>query len=220
MNDDVLNLTFHGVGEPNRALETGEEDVWIPVGLLRDVLDVAVGHAPLRLTFDDGNRSDLAVALRELVRRRMKAIFFVVAGRIGQRGFLGEPELKELIAAGMEVGSHGMDHRPWRKMGTADLSREIESARAVIERCIAGPVTKAACPFGSYGRRVLGRLRAAGFQTVYTSDRGWTSHDAWLQPRNTLRRDDASTAMQQLLAQDSSFRWLLRDLKMILKRWR
>ena len=50
------------------------------------------------------------------------------------------------------------------------------------------PIREAACPFGSYDRRVLNMLRRHGFVRVYTVDGGHAKRGAWLQPRYTVQR--------------------------------
>ena len=126
----------------------------------------------MRITFDDGNASDVEHALPALRRRGLTGTFFVVAGRLGEPGFLDADGVRALAAAGMTVGSHGMRHRPWRELDdrrcTRSSSTPSGSSRTWSER----PVTEAACPFGSYDRRVLGALRRSAYRHVYTSDRG------------------------------------------------
>ena len=65
---------------------------------------------PIEITFDDGNASDVEVALPALRERGLAATFFVCAGRIGEPGYLDADQLRELADAGMSVGSHGWDH--------------------------------------------------------------------------------------------------------------
>ena len=59
-------------------------------------------------------------------------------------------------------------------------------------------VIEAACPFGSYDRRVLGELRRAGYRKVYTSDRGPAGRGDWLQPRNTVNCGDGADALARV----------------------
>ena len=61
--DDVVNLTVHGIGAHTRALEPGEQAVWITVDQFERALDRIAGRDDVRLTFDDGNLSDVEIAL-------------------------------------------------------------------------------------------------------------------------------------------------------------
>ena len=53
----------------------------------------------MRISFDDGNASDLDIALGALLERGLVGSFFVVAGRIGSRGSLDSDGLRELESA-------------------------------------------------------------------------------------------------------------------------
>ena len=90
----------------------------------------------------------------------------------------------------MGIGCHGMRHRPWRGLGETALHEEHVEAKAMLEQVVERPVTEAACPFGSYDRRVLRSLRGSGYRRVYTSDRGTTGPEDFLQARNTIGPDD------------------------------
>ena len=86
----------------------------------------------------------------------------------------------------MTVGSHGMRHRSWRGLDAESEHEELTVARSVIGAAAQAPVTAAACPFGSYDRRVLGTLRRHGYAQVFTSDRRRARAGAWLQPRYSI----------------------------------
>lgn len=202
-------------------LEPGEKDVWLDVESFGAALDSIDGRINGRLTFDDGNASDVAHALPELRRRGMSATFFVVAGRVGQRGFLDAPDLRELVASGMRIGCHGMRHRAWRGLAERDLHEELVEARQVLETIIERPVAEAACPFGSYDRRVLRALDRAGYRRVYTSDGGVARADAWLQARTTIdRRHVTELGGSVGTADPHRVSGVLRRAKRVAKRWR
>jgi peptidoglycan/xylan/chitin deacetylase (PgdA/CDA1 family) len=167
---------------------SGELCYWLPVGFFEEILD-RFAHLPsVRLTFDDGNSSDFEVAFPELTKRNLRAEFFVLAARIGQAGYLGPAQIRELVAAGMGIGLHGMAHRSWSRCNAAQLQVEIDDARRQIEAVTGQAVTRAACPFGAYNAPCLRKLRKSGFERVYTSDGGFSMADEWLQSRNTLQQ--------------------------------
>jgi peptidoglycan/xylan/chitin deacetylase (PgdA/CDA1 family) len=194
-----LNITFHGIGEVPETVSGGEAAVWVDPDDFHAALDRLAPHERVRITFDDGNRSDVELALPALKDRGLVGRFFVVVDRIGETGYLDADDLRELAREGMTIGSHGVAHRPWRTVDDAALSDEVMRSRQVLESIVGRPVVEAACPFGSYDRRVLRAVRRAGYCRVYTSDGGWT-HDAfWLQARNTLRAGTAAKTAAVLL---------------------
>jgi peptidoglycan/xylan/chitin deacetylase (PgdA/CDA1 family) len=182
----VFNLTLHGVGDPSRPLEAGEEKVWLSIATLEKLLDEVRTRRNLRITVDDGNSSDAQILLWELGRRRLTAAFFVVAGRLNQDAFLSTEDVEAILRAGHALGSHGMRHRPLRGLDPQALEDELSKAREVLESIGGKPITELSCPFGSYDRRVLSRARELRYEHVYTSDGGPADPRAWLQPRTTI----------------------------------
>jgi peptidoglycan/xylan/chitin deacetylase (PgdA/CDA1 family) len=192
MPESVVNVCFHGIGTPARELEPGEAPYWITVDTFHSVLDdLASWPAPVHISFDDGNASDVEIGLPGLLARGLSADFFVLAGRFGGPGSLDEPAVKELVAAGMTVGTHGMNHIPWRGLDPATNRAELVDARARIAAVTGTPVDAAACPLGRYDRRLLGDLRRFGYRRVYTSDRRAADPNAWVQPRFSIRSEDS-----------------------------
>jgi peptidoglycan/xylan/chitin deacetylase (PgdA/CDA1 family) len=185
----ILNL--HGIGIPPAGVDSAEPLYWISKRTFVTLLDNVMGAGAtssfsIGLTFDDGNISDISTAVPELAKRRLKAGFFVCAGRIGAPHYLDPIALRDLLAAGMEIGTQGMHHRNWRELSDTLLRTEITEARQRLQDIIGTAVTKAAIPFGSYDRRVLRWLRHERLDCVYTSDRGLAQSNAWLKPRYTV----------------------------------
>lgn len=198
-------LNFHGIGPPHSSIAPGESVFWILREPFTGLLDLVVEAraktgSTILLTFDDGNMSDAAIALPELAKRQLKATFFICARRIGLPHYLDREALADLQAAGMEVGTHGMDHRDWRSIDETTLDIELRDARKRIEDACGTPVKEVAVPFGSYNRRVLKRIRRERFQCVYTSDRGFARQNAWLKPRNTIDSTWSSGDMKAMLS--------------------
>ncbi len=216
VTERTVNLTFHGIGDPVRGLEAGEENVWVTREAFLEVLDRAAGRDDVVITFDDGNASDLEQALPALQERGLTATFFVVAGRLGTPGFLDTAGVRALADAGMEIGCHGMRHRRWRGLDSSALHEELVEAKRVLELVVGCPVHAAACPYGSYDRRVLRAARASGYRRVYTSDGGPAGREAFLQARTSvgpgwLERGPGVTG--------ASRRTPARRAKLALKRW-
>lgn len=196
----VVNLCFHGIGRPGRDLEPGEDEYWIGEEQYLRLLDVVVGRDDVRLSFDDGNTSDVAFGLPGLLERGLTATFFLIAGRLDTAGSLGAEDVAALVAAGMPVGAHGWTHRPWRRLPPGPAQRELLDAPRRLQELTGRPVTEAACPLGAYDRRALSALRRNGMHRVYTSDRRPARPDSWLQPRYSLRRQDDPGFLTDLLA--------------------
>ncbi len=216
----MLNLTFHGLGEPKRELPDGEDAYWVEPGFFAAVLDHVKGRENIQITFDDANESDYTIALPLLRARNLKARFFVVADRIDQKGFLSSKQIQTMCAEGMRIENHGMRHARWRGLPKTELYEELVESRDIIQRVVQQPITEAACPFGSYDRNAFRMLRERGYSRVYTSDGGLASGEAWIQPRNTIMRHHKLEHVEQLMTMTGGVKKLWRDFKMTVKRWR
>lgn len=221
MSRPLVNLTFHGIGTPRRALAGGERATWIDIRGFLHLMDRVAGRPDVRVTFDDGNASDVDVALPALLDRGLVGEFFVCAGLLGGPGRISASGLRELVAAGMPVGSHGWGHRDWRRVRDRTAVQEFLDAPKAIEDVTGMPVRHAAVPFGSYDRTVLAAMRRAGMTCVYTSDRGRVRPNAWLQPRNSVPHDAGDEWAHRVLDRAPSPRhWPRRTAVRLVKRYR
>jgi peptidoglycan/xylan/chitin deacetylase (PgdA/CDA1 family) len=176
--------------------------MWVSTKQFEQMLDAVVGRTDVRITFDDGNASDVEVALPRLLARGMHAEFFLLAGMLGQPERVDLRGIRALVDAGMSIGSHGWSHRNWRRLDDRQAVEEMHDAHRLLGEITGKEVSRVAVPFGSYDRRVLRRLRTAGVTRVYTSDGGRARAGSWLQPRNSLRHDMDAEWLARVLDTD------------------
>jgi len=215
------NICFHGIGTPNRELEPGERKYWVSTDQFDEILGYLAETPNVQISFDDGNASDAAIALPALTGHGLRAAFFPVAARIGRTGSIDRDGLHALVQQGMDIGSHGMRHRSWRRLPDADLDEELVLARALIAEESGTTVDTAACPLGEYDRRVLARLRKLGYSRVFTSDRCAARPASWLQPRYSVTEDDSPGTIRAAVEQHSRpIEASVSFGKRAMKRWR
>ena len=222
-DDIVINLCFHGIGEPGRPLEPDEDQYWIESAQFDELLAVIRNDPRMRITFDDGNASDAAYALPSLARHGLLGAFFVVAGRLDQPGSLSRAEVRELDSGRYVRRLARSGHRPWRSVSDEDLEAEVGEAAQIIGATIGHPVREVACPFGSYDRRVLTAIRRHSFDRVYTVDGGAAARShAWLQSRYTIRKRDTPANIERLrrAPQGHGAEPAVRAVKGLVKRFR
>jgi len=220
-NGHVINFCFHGVGAPRRELEPGEDLYWVGPDQFLRLLDELVTWPASRLSFDDGNASDVETALPALIERGLTADFFVLAARLGMPGSLDEEAVRELRRHGMGIGTHGMSHRSWRGLDAATRTLELVAARERLSEVVNAPVDAAACPLGRYDRRLLAELRRLRYNRVFTSDRRPARPGAWLQPRYSARQPDTAHSLRaEVLTQPRLARRLRRSAVGLAKRLR
>jgi len=186
----IAHLCFHGIGRCEDEREPGEAKYWVSEEVFTGILDAVAGEKNVELSFDDGNASDIVVALPALRDRGLSATFFALAGRLDDPASLSASDLRELGEAGMTIGNHGWQHISWRSLSPQDEQREFVEARSVLEEACGAKVTTAALPLGRYDRTVLTSLRRAGYQTVFTSDRFPARSGQWLQARYSVTAND------------------------------
>jgi peptidoglycan/xylan/chitin deacetylase (PgdA/CDA1 family) len=196
----ITNLCFHGIGVCTTEREPGEAGYWVSDSVFQGVLDLTLDRSDVRISFDDGNRSDIEVALPALRDRALSATFFALAGRLDDSASLSAADLRALRAEGMPIGSHGWSHIPWRGLTAADARREFVDAREALAEASGGEIMDAAMPLGRYDRGSIARLRDAHYRTVFSSDRFRARPGSWLQARYSLTASDTVESVRELLA--------------------
>jgi len=126
---------------------------------------------PLLISFDDGHISHYELALPLLEQYSAKAVFFVIAGRIGKRkDFMTWNHLEELVARGHRVESHGWSHAFLTSCTDDALRNEVRGSKKMIEDRLGSPVRALSAPHGRWDRRVAGACEDAGYRELYTSN--------------------------------------------------
>jgi peptidoglycan/xylan/chitin deacetylase (PgdA/CDA1 family) len=126
------------------------------------------------ISIDDGLTDAASVAAPVLERHRKPATLFVpsgyvggaatwMAGEDGERPILGWSALRDLSAAGWEIGSHGHLHLA-ADINRPDLVREdADRSREELEAQLGRAVTSYAYPFGCWTPAAREAVRSAGF---------------------------------------------------------
>jgi peptidoglycan/xylan/chitin deacetylase (PgdA/CDA1 family) len=123
----------------------------IPISLFLDaLLDGAdIPEKPIVITFDDGHESVYQNAFPIMKDLDIVGVFYIVANRLDNvKDFVNVQELKEMINAGWEIGSHSYTHADL----TQDHSiaqKEIGESKAKIEQALSIQVQTFAYPFGT-----------------------------------------------------------------------
>jgi len=132
-----------------------------------------LGGGFFSLTFDDGTASDYEHVFPALVERRLRATFFVVPTRIDTPGHVTWAQLREMLAAGMEIGSHSMTHPFLDALDEAGLRREFGDSKQLLEDRLGAPVRAASLPRGWGPPALAPVLRELGYHVFCTSRVGW-----------------------------------------------
>lgn len=134
------------------------------------------------ITLDDGYVNNFEHALPVLSEVGFTATSFVVSGQIGGSNVWDEPlgipaaplmtvsQLREWMAAGMEVGAHTRHHVELPRCDLVRARAEVVHCRDDLEQALGAPVRSFCYPYGQYRSEHVEMARAAGFETATTSD--------------------------------------------------
>jgi len=147
--------------------------------------EVTLPDGAVAVTFDDGFRNNYTDALPILRRYQIPATLFLIAGLVGatnrwmaaadypERPMVTWDEVREMAAAGMEIGAHTLSHPRLTEFAPAAVATEVAEARAVIERQLARPVDAFAYPYGLCNEPVVAAVAAAGYRIACTTRPGF-----------------------------------------------
>lgn len=133
---------------------------------------VALPAKPMLLTFDDGYVDHVDQVLPVLKRLHMVATFYVVTRRVHEAGFLTSSQIRELEAAGMDIGSHTRTHASLPALSLELLDDEVAGSQADLKRILGHPVYWFAYPFGTFNPTVVDAVRRAGYLLATTTQSG------------------------------------------------
>ena len=107
---------------------------------------------PIVLTFDDGYSDNFTEALPLLRQYHMAGEFNIISAYVGitlgVNRYMNWPQLKALVAAGMEIGSHTVDHQDLGLLPETKIRFELRDSRSVLQRKLGVPVQFLAYPAG------------------------------------------------------------------------
>jgi peptidoglycan/xylan/chitin deacetylase (PgdA/CDA1 family) len=148
-----------------------------------------LGEPFYSLTFDDGLASDYTEAFPVLAELGLRATFCRADVR-RHDGLRHLGQLREMAAAGMEVGSHSLTHSFVDVLGPADLEREFGESKRMIEDRLGAPVVAASLPRGWGSPALAPALAGLGYRAFCTSRVAWwhPGDDALAMPRVAMRR--------------------------------
>jgi peptidoglycan/xylan/chitin deacetylase (PgdA/CDA1 family) len=144
---------------------------------------------PVLITFDDGFQGSADHALPVLRAHNFTAVFYLVAGLMGETSRWMLPEVgvelslmswetaRVLAAEGFQCGAHTVTHPRLAGLDPARCRAELVDARRRLEDELGRPVVHLAYPFGSYDPGVQGIAAEAGYVTACSTRAGLSGAD-------------------------------------------
>lgn len=160
----IMHLVLHELVEKNSKKQwTIVESI-----VVEKLLDSEFFRHHCVLTFDDGNKSDVDIALPLLKKYGVKAIFFIVTDFIGKDGYITIDDIKTLHRSGMTIGSHSKSHNDLTLCSIEQVRHELEASKAYLEKLLKVKIDHFSIPYGEYDNKVLLEAKRV-YDNVYTS---------------------------------------------------
>lgn len=196
-------LVYHSISSPIEPLEA-DADIsperferqlqWLArrrrVAPLEETLRVAGRSHLVAITFDDGYRDNLTVALPLLEKFQLPMTLFVVAGFVGHTGYLSEDELREISRHPLiTIGAHGLWHRHFNRLTADDARSELVESRRMLAGITGKTVDLLAWPYGECNEELERLSEECGYRASWSVWKGTNSrHSRWRVPLG--RRDN------------------------------
>jgi peptidoglycan/xylan/chitin deacetylase (PgdA/CDA1 family) len=172
------------------------------------------------ITFDDGYVNNLA-ASEELLKRGMRASWFIVSGSVGKTPewpangrpagrLLNATELRELQQHGMDIGSHTVNHVRLTELGDLCLKQELANSKASLEDILGSTIKSFAYPYGAWDARCANAVREAGYTAACTTRTGWALRDGdpyRLRRLTVFNSDSVGRFARKLYLADNDASW-------------
>ncbi|MET7983645.1 polysaccharide deacetylase family protein [Streptomyces sp. NPDC005281] len=149
---------------------------------LRQLVAALLGGPPLPprsavLTFDDGYADFASTVAPLLAARGLPSTLYVTTGALSSDGrpsggpfpsmaTLGWAQVRELDAAGVEIGGHTVTHPQLDTLPRASVRQEVAGCKRQIEDALGHRVDSFAYPHGYSSRAVRALVREAGWTSA------------------------------------------------------
>lgn len=137
---------------------------------------------PVIVSFDDGYENNYTKALPILKKHGMKAVFYLLTNPHTSNYWdvdsktpqlkLMTPDQRKALAAEMEIGSHGFDHKRLSQMSHDQAIHEFESSKAELEKEFGTAILSYAYTYGDRSDRDIQLARRAGYAFAVNTTRG------------------------------------------------
>lgn len=145
------------------------------------------------ITFDDGLENNYTRALEVLRKNNFPAVFFVVAGTVGNPGLMTWDQLREASAGNITVGSHTLSHAYLPDAPREKQVFEITQSKMVMEAALGKPVDYLAYPVGGFSEEIKQIVREAGYKAAFTTNRGYNHFNRDLFDLKRIRPKESDT---------------------------
>lgn len=158
-----------------RLLDYIEKHNYITIGFEDIITSQYSKRRSIILTFDDCPKQLWDFAIPELLRRNMKAVFYIPTAHLGgynewsvEEGLpkielMDEADIIKLSHVGMEIGSHAHNHIMLEEEKNSEIIDQLVKSKSILEQIINKPVLSVAYPYGSVPKNAYKLAKDAGY---------------------------------------------------------
>lgn len=139
------------------------------------------------VTFDDGFATTFEHAMPVLEKYCVPATMYIVANRIGgdndwmhsrgmpKRTLMDASQIREMDAAGIDIGSHTLNHARLSETPEDQMQQEIAESKTCLEGLLTKSVRHFAYPYGLYNETARNLVEQAGYVSACSTRSGFNN---------------------------------------------
>ena len=133
------------------------------------------------IAFDDGYEDNFKYAFPVLKKYGFPATIFVITDIVNTEGYLSTAQMKEMLAHGIEIGSHTRRHAYLPGILGKTLVEEIHGSKDMLERELGVTIASFAYPSGGFTDEAKRMVQQSGYASACTTNRGTDrfNHDVY-----------------------------------------
>ncbi len=172
---------------------------------------------PIAITFDDGYVNFATNALPVLKSRGFAATVFLVANQIGganrwdsdagdvEEALMSRAEILECRKAGIDFGSHTLDHADLPAASKEEAWRQIAGSKSNLEEDLGLDIDSFCYPYGRMDYDVRNMVERAGYKLACSTEKGINTEatDRFALRRINVRRDTSIPVFAMKLVRGS-----------------
>lgn len=118
---------------------------------------------PIIITFDDGHLNNYTTAFPIMQELGFTGVLYIVTNYMGADHYMNADQIKEMAAAGWEVGSHSVSHANLTLQEPYRQRLEVVESRKILEETLGVPILTIAYPYGISNPGVIDYAHFAGY---------------------------------------------------------
>lgn len=132
------------------------------------VSEISKKSNELEIIFDDGFRG-LFENFDYFIDKKLPVTIFIVTDFIGERNFLTQNELKDMLSTGLlRIGSHTKTHSDLDKLSNNEITNELKSSKDALEDIFGIEINSLCYPRGRFTDTVVKTAKSIGYKKQYS----------------------------------------------------